>query len=156
MVFESSVIPETVLFSFMIDKHNELRKTYCCSDPHGSAKSALSTANQQVYSVTSSVIRHSLCLRWRADWHQTHRRSQGLTQHGSHHPRRTEPEHGSQIHHLFSRSASSILRDSGRDRGVCQELLQVRKCGVLKSCPIRLVESSSCQHNLEAVRACRA
>lgn len=147
---------ETDPFSLSNDTHNEVRKTYCSSDPHGCIKSALSTANHKVYSVTSSVICHYLCLRWRADWHQTHRSSQRLTQHGSLHPRRTKPVHGSQIHHLLSRSASSILRDSGRDRGVCQELLQVRKCGVLKSCPTRLVESSSCQHNMEAVHVCCA
>lgn len=98
-----------------------------------------------------SVIRHSLCLRWRADWHQTPMSSHGLTRHGSLYPRRTEQVHGTQIHHLSARSASSILRDYGRDRGVCQELLQVRKCGVLKSCPTRLVESSNCQHNMGTV-----
>lgn len=141
---------ETDLSSFLIDEHNEVHKAYGCSDLHDRTKAALSTANHQVYSVTSSVIRHSLCLRWRADWHQNPRRSQGLTQHGSLYPRRTEQVHSSHIHHLLARSAS-ILRDSERDRGVCQELLQVRKWVVLKSCPTRLVESSSCQHNVETV-----
>lgn len=143
---------ESELSSFLIDEHNEVHEAYCCSEPHDSTKAALSTANHQVYRVTFSVIRHSLCLRWRADWHQTPRSSQGLTQLGSRYPRRTEQVHGSQIHHLSAGSAFSILRDSGRDRGVCQELLQVRKCGVFKSCPTRLVESSGCQYNMGTVR----
>lgn len=143
---------ETGLSSVLIDEHNEVHKAYCSIDPHDSTKAALSTANHQVYR-ESPLQWSAIHAAWGGELNGTRLPEAAMEWpwHGSLYPRRTEQVHGSQIHHLSATSVSSIRRDTARDRGVCQEPLQVRKCGVLKSCPTRLVESSNCQHNIGTV-----